>query len=344
MYSNGTYFLVGDPLENTRFLKEKSRTVQQVDEQGSAEYNTDDGTNAKSKPGLTSILRRRSLPSAYVSNTQRSTPDPVTGGNENEVDQNKETVDSDTLTGTTMSRGIVNTNKKKRLVFNGGGSRLSFGGLAGRGGGNLGGRRFTTPKRNKSPALMSSVTNHSIKATGLPSAANRHSAKYLTLEQIIQFHPSPIVPVWIGSPYDDDGLDDSIIGDLVMIMGEILTEYCIDCRKRKSKYDGANILINDENMIISPAAEIQQRRDLNDTTAPLRGVHDAARLIANAALKVSCECACRRFLKARFVKNANGTDMILQRESLRVRRAYLAERKRHMTYEDLYSVGLGPPG
>jgi hypothetical protein len=347
LYSSGTYFLVGDPLDNMRFLNEKSQTVQQV-EQGTADYNTDDATNAKLKLGLTSILRNKgapiSLPPADISNVQGAT----TAGNENEnastavfsatkqVNQHRETVDSDTVTSKTMSRGFMNTNKKKRLVFSGGGSRLSFGGLAGRGGGNLGGRKFTTPKRVNSPVLVSSVTD-------LPSVAYIHSTKHPKLEQIIQFHPSPIVPVWIGSPYDDDGLDGSIIGDLVMIMGEIITEYCEDCRERNSKRDGADVVFNDEHMRTSLGSEIQHR-DAEDTTTPLRGVHDAARLIAITALKVSGGCACRRFLKARFVKNANGTDMSLQRESLRVRRAYLAERKCHVTNEGLYSVGLGPPG
>ncbi|KAL3808622.1 hypothetical protein ACHAXA_009003 [Cyclostephanos tholiformis] len=380
LYSCGIFFLVGDPLENTRLLKKKSLTVQQV-EQGTTDYNTDDAI--KSKPGLTSILRSKSastsITSAYMLKMQGATPDSATTRNENEhvsnalisstkqMDQNGGAFENDTDTCKMMSRGIMNTNKKKRLVINGGGSRLSFGSLgssSGRGGSNLGGQKFSTPKRVNLPVQASNVTNHLITRAGVPPVARGgifptiNSTKYLKLEQIIQRHPSPIVPVWIGSSNDDDLLDGSVLGDLVMIMGEIVTEYCVDCHERNSKYGGADGVFNDENMDASLLAAESQHKDIEGdshvahshepiTTTLLRGVYDAAKLIAKTALKVSGEslkCGCQRFLRARFVKNANGTDMSLQRESLRARRAYLAERKRLMANNGgLYSVGLGPP-
>jgi len=373
LYSSGTFFLVGDPLENTRFLKQDFQTIQRG-ERNTADAHTGDATIAtKSKAGLTSILRNKSAPtplsSAGMSKTPGATPtrtlnrdDPTATENGKQfasVAEGRDTVDNDTIA-KPMSRGILNTNKKKRLVFNGGGSRLSFGGVgsgSGRGGGNLGGRKFITPKRVNSTVPVPSVMNQLTKRADLSSVAKGgafssiNSTKLPNLEQIIDHHPSPIVPVWVGPSYDDDGLDGSVFGDLVMIMGEIVTECCADCH-------GSNSAI-DENLGSSSLDSENQHADSHEsliTTTSIRGVYDAAKLIANTAMKVSggsSKCGCQHFLKARLVKNANGTDMCLHRESLRSRRAFLAERKRQMEYlmpdhtttnEGLYSVGLGPPG
>jgi hypothetical protein len=377
LYSSGTFFLVGDPLENTRFLKQDFQTMQQG-ERNTADAHTGDAAIAtKSKAGLTSILRNKSAPtplsSADMSKTPGATPrralncdDPTATENGKQlasIDEGRDTADNDTIT-QPMSRGILNTNKKKKLVFNGGGSRLSFGGVgsgAGRGGGNIGGRKFITPKRVNSTVPGPNVMNQLTKRAGLSTVAKRgafssiSSTKLPNLEQIIDHHPSPIVPVWVGPSYDDDGLDGSVFGDLVMIMGEIVTECCADCHRSNPANDenlGSSSL-DSENQ--HAEAEDDSHKSLNTITS-LRGVHDAAKLIANTALKVSggsSKCGCQRFLKARLIKNANGTDMCLQRESLRSRRSFLAERKRQMEYlmpdhittnEGLYSVGLGPPG
>jgi hypothetical protein len=392
LYSSGVFFLVGDPLENTRFLKRDFQTMQQG-EHNTADAHTGDAAIAtKSKAGLTSILRNKSAPtprsSADMSKSPGATPtkalkcdDPTATVNEKQlalVAEGRGSADNDTIT-KPMSRGILNTNKKKKMVFNGGGSRLSFGGVgsgAGRGEGNLGGRKFITPKRVNSSVPVPGVMNQLTKRACLSSVAKRgasssvDSTKLPNLEQVIDRHPSPIVPVWVGPSYDNDGLDSSVVGDLVMIMGEIVTEYCDDCHRSNSADGGTDCMgmANDENLGASSLdsenqhaeaeenSHVMHSHELYITTTSLRGVRDAAKHIAHTALKISggaSKCWCQRFLKARLVKNANGTDMSLQRESLRARRAYLAERKRQMEYlvpdhnttnEGLYSVGLGLPG
>ena len=370
LYSSGTFFLVGDPLENTRFLKRDFQTMQQAERNIADAHTGDSAIATKTKAGLTSILRNKSaatpLSSAGTSKTPGAMPtkalncdDPTATENGKQlasIAEGRRIADNDPNT-KPMTRGILNTNKKKKLVFSGGGSRLSFGGVgsgAGRGGGNLGGRKFITPKRVNSTVPVPSVMNQLTKRAGLSSVAKTgafssiNSTKLPNLEQIIDRHPSPIVPVWVGPSYDDDGLDGSVVGDLVMVMGEIVTEYCADCMGMDNDENLGSSSLDSENQ--HAEAEEDSHESLI-TTTPLRGVYDAAK-----ALKISggsSKCECQHFLKARLVKNANGTDMSLQRESLRARRAFLAERKRQMGYlmpdhittnEGLYSVGLGPPG
>jgi len=192
--------------------------------------------------------------------------------------------------------------------------------------------------------------------------------KNVKIETVIQSHPAPLVPVWIGSSLDDDGLGGSVVNDLVMVMGEIVVEHCSRCRERNENgsvtadadeepttvddKDGGQDAEKDD----SPSSE----EDKQQATA-VKNVRDAALSIAatvsNSAESASrsakkrpfcSHCAC--FLSARIVKNANGTDMNLQKQSLKVRREYFIKRKKQMeglmqgmvTNPTIYSVGCGP--
>ena len=370
LYNSGMYLLVGDPLDNTRLVR-KDNTANMDLEQNTVGSKMNNVTNIKvSKTGLTSILRIKSASTLQSSTDTTRVPGvtPATAIKYHEPTKKgpaakpeNESDNTDISNRKPASRGILNTTKKKKLVYNGGGSRLSFGGLgAGKGIGGLGGRKFTTPKRASSSVVpvnnLMKKTSSSLHAKrGLFTSIHSTNNKNLNPIQIIQRHPSSLVPVWIGSSYDDDGLDGSVVGDLVMIMGEIVTELCINCHQRDTSApnDGS------ENSDLQQE-ETNAEGDSNKTSriplipvAQLRGVTDAANLLASTAMKISgksLKCGCRRFLQARLIKNANGTDMSLQRESLRVRRAYMAERKRLMealtTVENadkIYSVGYGTP-
>jgi len=365
LYNSGMYLLVGDPLDNTRLVR-KDNTANMDLAQNTVGSKMNNVTNITvSKTGLTSILRNKSAPTLQSStDTTRVpgvTPAMVKYHEPTKKGPAAKPENESNNTEISASRGILNTTKKKKLVYNGGGSRLSFGGLgAGKGIGGLGGRKFTTPKRASSSVVpvnnLMKKTSSSLHAKrGLFTSIHSTNNKNLNPIQIIQRHPSSLVPVWIGSSYDDDGLDGSVVGDLVMIMGEIVTELCINCHQRDTSAhnDGS------ENSDVQQE-ETNAEGDSNKTSriplipvAQLRGVTDAANLLASTAMKISgksLKCGCRRFLQARLIKNANGTDMSLQRESLRVRRAYMAERKRLMealtTVENadiMYSVGYGTP-
>lgn len=378
LYDRGTYLLIGDPLETSRLLKRE--VIQSVQSETLRTKSNASGTvTTTPKDGLTSILKSSGNASeASVSSTEAanasSAPSMVAlnSSTDNLSNAKPSAAAIDTVTIKEPNRGVLNTQKKK-LVYNGGGKRLSFGGrgLGGnaRGGGVgsgsllIGGRKFVTPKR------IDSTTSSGMQRVGVASAmykgsftrsAGYGSATNPKPEYVVQHHPSPIVPVWLGSFYSDDGLDGSVVGDLVMIMGEIITEYCVNCRVNESaicgsenKNDGA--IIDDNNNNID-AGEI-------------RGVTGAATSIASIAQKIcsghqspvqvpktnatkqnSFCTECTRFVRARFVKNANGTDIRLQKEALQARRVYMRERKRQLdslipsctACNGIYSVGCGP--
>jgi hypothetical protein len=141
--------------------------------------------------------------------------------------------------------------------------------------------------------------------------------------------------VWNGSTRDGNGLDGSVTGDLVMIMGEIVVELCDECKDRE---------------VGQSVAEEEQKQDAEHSTLrPSSSVHvqdirAAARLISllasqgdNVKAKTGCS-QCIKFLQARFVKNANGTDMNLQKEALRSRREYMNKRRNEMS--SIISGGL----
>ena len=123
---------------------------------------------------------------------------------------------------------------------------------------------------------------------------------------------------------------------------------------------------------INEGDDTQQEQTERSIPAPnqINGVNEAALSIASCALKVAggppagqpptltsqsrrrnfC-IQCTGFLQARIVRNANGTDMSLQREALKARRKYMAERRLQMEClmsaatmkaQSLYSVGCTP--
>jgi len=408
LYDSGTYLLLGDPLENTRFMKKEALPQAQQSDPLSA---ASDPKTAL-KPGLTSILRKKTTstvssetsasfkPTQALKSTQSnlsrqqkeqtSTTTTATPAVEESTSINRESAIVDNISNkSSTTRGILNT--KKRLSFGGGGlgggggKRLSFGGkgLGGGkvsvGGGLVGSRKFQTPKRINTTGPLSSVkknstttnrigalTTSTVKNSVYSSTKSAGSGKNPRPDYIIQRHPSPIVPVWIGSFYNGDGLDGSVIGDLVMIMGELVIEHCASCQASRaaSREEGEE----------REEEGCTDNRPQHSTQSQQQGVSGAANSIAASASQISgassipqsqtpsrrklkgrtfC-CQCTRFLRARLVKNANGTDMNLQREALKARREYLIERKRQMKFlipnstttsnqssNSVYSVGCG---
>ena len=414
LYDSGTYLLLGDPLENTRLTKKEAPPQAQQSDPLSA---ASDPKTAL-KPGLTSILRKKTTSTVSSETSASFKPTPAlksTQSNLSRQQKEKEqtlmtttaapaveestasnrestaTVNNMSKSKSSTTRGILNT--KKRLSFGGGGlgggggKRLSFGGkgLGGGkgsvGGGLVGSRKFQTPKRINTTGPLSSVKNNSttnnrigglttstVKKSVYSSTKSAGSGKNPRPEYIIQYHPSPIVPVWIGSFYNGDGLDGSVIGDLVMIMGELVIEHCASCQTSHAAVANESV----EDTIEEEGCT--DNRPQHSTQSQQQGVRGAANSIAASASQISgassipqsqtpsrrklkgrtfC-CQCTRFLRARLVKNANGTDMNLQREALKARREYLIERKRQMkmlipnstttsnqSSNSVYSVGCG---
>ena len=118
-----------------------------------------------------------------------------------------------------------------------------------------------------------------------------------------------------------------------MLMGEIVIEHCDRCK--------------DSDMDNSFAENDQPKQDIDALSMISSSAHDirnAARCIASLALQkdtasTTCCNQCVKFIQARFVKNANGTDMNLQKEALKVRREYMNKRKK-----DLASIVSGNQG
>ncbi|KAL7434406.1 hypothetical protein ACHAXH_003477 [Discostella pseudostelligera] len=407
LYGQGTYFLIGDPLETSRLLKKEVIQSEQRYPQN-AKSNAAGAATVTPKDGLASTLKSDNASDA-VSSTATNAPSAQCVDASNSVtDQTEDSsttkpsaakpanngndTTNNTLKSKPLHRGILNTQKKK-LVYNGGGKRLSFGGKGlganGRVGGGsssllMDGRKFVTPKRIDSSTNVTKRVGFSAVMKRAPFASTRiagsggTSATNPKPEYVIQHHPSPIVPVWLGAFYNDDGLDGSVVGDLVMIMGEILTEYCVNCKinhsaihSNESRNDAGNKETNAMGAECSNAGAGEESRfqshESPTVSTQLRGVLDAATSIAGIAERISsghqspsptittkrssCCSECSRFLSARFVKNANGTDVRLQREALLARRAYMQERKRQIdslipggiVSKGIFSVGCGPP-
>ena len=160
-----------------------------------------------------------------------------------------------------------------------------------------------------------------------------------------------------------------------MIMGEIVIEHCVSCCEKKNQLAEDDTKV--ENNIGDCAESAKTGSSISDqpdhgepaasqSANQIQGVAGAAQAISTCAsklvhgvtpprrqLKGRSFCnQCTRFLQARIVKNANGTDMSLQREALKARRAYMSERKRQMeclmsnvkgTTIIAQSIGCGPP-
>ena len=405
VYSGGTFILVGDPLDTTRFSKKEMHSKQ--DSEVSHSTVVTPSMSKATKVQLTSILKKKKASPPLTSSkvVEMSSFNPATLKSTGSAKQSPLTSatpamkSSDTSNGPRiavsrskpMSRGILNTAKKKKLVYSGDGKRLSFGGTGvGTKSGGLLARKFITPKRTNSLISKSTLTNTADLSSRLNKGALRASTsvgdgsrKNPTPEHVIQHHLSPIIPVWVGPFSSGDGLDGSVVGDLVMVMGEIVKEHCLNCQTNIETLDHisenkgcdettevSSKNVDEENIKSGGNVIHQQLPTPLVVPTRIQGVNDAATSIAVCATKLAgghsvsqtrtppkvskstTFCGqCPRFVRARFVKNANGTDMRLQKEALRVRRKYLLERKRETEYImqtsvtnlGLYSVGCGLP-
>jgi len=361
LYSSGTFLLIGDPLEKNRSqTKPLPPKLQTASSRGDAN-SIIPRTVTKSRP--MSILRNKHTP--IVRTTLTSTTDGKPTATPVVAKQSNQTANITIKKKPALRGGLLNNSKPKKFVYAGNKSRSSLGGGLH--------RKFVTPKRgstlavpNTTGRVTSSVIRNRppsmVKSVGVSSGRNN-----VKIETAIQCHPAPLVPVWIGSSLDDDGLDGSVVNDLVMVMGEIVVEHCSRCRERS------------ENGSVTPAEEptsVEENKDdgqdakendLHSSEAgkqqatAIKNVKDAALSIAATAsnnTESTCQSAKKRpfcsqcvcFLSARIVKNANGTDMNLQKESLRVRREYFIKRKKQMdclmqgmaTNPAIYSLGCGP--
>lgn len=373
LFKSGSFLLVGDPLEKTRFAPVQSK-LNKMD--------TSSITTATPAKGLrsnpASILRNRATPAPSSVALAAKTP-----ASESSISKESEPSSSEGLNtqssvvktpapAKTPNRGLLN-NKSKKLVYTGKPSSS----LSSSSESLLGGRKFTTPKPKPINTMPSVGKNgmgplSSMKRGGLTTglypgrkslqgnmASSSTAVKNPKPDFVIQTNPSPIVPVWIGSSYECDGLDGSVVGDLVMIMGEIVIEYCVTCREGSDPVDESPDAETD-------AKDDSQGNDEQQTATidssgfiQIQGVMDAATRIAECAVRDATSqdphtqttgsrrniCSrCIKFVKARIVKKANGTDMNLQKETITVRRKYIAKRRRQMEsiMPGSYAVGCGP--
>ena len=358
LYSSGTFLLIGDPLDKNRFPAKPLPPNQQT---SSSQGNVNiPRTVTKSRP--MSILRNKHTPIVRTTKpTLSANADDEPIATPAVAKQSAQPVTTTIMKKPALRGGLLNITKPKKFVYAGKKSRSSLGGGLH--------RKFVTPKRgatltvpNTTGRITSSVIRNrppsSVKTVSV-SSGRRNNVK---METLIQVHPSPLVPVWIGSSLDDDGLDDSVVNDLVMVMGEIVVEHCTSCRERNE--NGSDDADEEPTMVEDieddgQDAENDGSADKLQATA-IKNVRDAALSIAATSAKTTestCQTAkksfcgqCVCFLSARIVKNANGTDMNLQKESLRVRREYFIKRKKQMeclvqgmiTNPAIYSVGCGP--
>jgi len=368
LYASGTFLLIGDPLEKNRLPTKPLPPNQQPSISQGNTNSIVPRTVTKSRP--MSILRNKHTPivrTAQPTLTSNADGKPIaTLAVAKESTQPVTTIMKKPI----LRGGLLNNNKPKKFVYAGNKSRSSLGGGLH--------RKFVTPKR-AAPLAAPNTTNTTDRVTSslmrkrplslVKSVSVSSGRKNVKIETVIQSHPAPLVPVWIGSSLDDDGLDGSVVNDLVMVMGEIVVEHCSRCRERNENgsvtadadeeptsvddnEDGGQDAEKDD----SPSSE----EDKQQATA-VKNVRDAALSIAatvsNSAESASrsakkrpfcSHCAC--FLSARIVKNANGTDMNLQKQSLKVRREYFIKRKKQMeglmqgmvTNPTIYSVGCDP--
>ncbi len=368
LYSNGTFLLLGDPLEKNRF---PTKTLPQQQQQSSLQVSNNNAsmtrTVTKSRP--VSILRNKHTPlvrsgtpalTSHVNGQQITTP--VT------TNTSTQPVSTTIIKKPIMRGGLLNNSKPKKFVYSSNRNRSSLGGGLH--------RKFITPKRGATPAATNTtgrVTSSIMRKRPLSmikSASVSSGRNNVKVETVIQRHPAPLVPVWIGSFLDDDGLDGSVLNDLVMVMGEIVVEHCSYCQERNgvgSDEQPANrkakSVENDDDKEEAKKDESSDKEAGEPKLVAVKSVRDAALSVAALASKCAdsnsqskdrakkrpfCgDCIC--FLSARIVKNANGTDMNLQKESLRVRREYFNQRKRQMeslmqgmVKNQLFSVGCGP--
>ena len=373
LYSTGTFLLIGDPLEKKHNPTKPLPPKQQPSSLHSGNTNSSvTRTVTKSRP--MSILRNKHTP--IVRTTQPALTSNADGkpiANPAGATGSTQPVPTTIMKKPILRGGLLNNNKTKKFVYASNKSRSSLGGGLH--------RKFVTPKRGPTlaaPNTTSRITSSVMRKRPLSmvkSVSVISGRNTIKIESVIQRHPAPLVPVWIGSSLDDDGLDGSVVSDLVMVMGEIVVEHCSRCRERNEngsvEADEEPTDDDDSDRAKSSEGEVEEEAkkdyvpaieaDNQQVAAAVKNVRDAALSIAATASSSAestsrsankrpfcSHCLC--FLSARIVKNANGTDMNLQKESLRVRREYFNERKKQMeclmqgmdTNQAIFSVGCGP--
>lgn len=311
LYGKGQWLLIGDPLERTRCVKKELPS--QLSSMGEI------AQPFVQKEAATSNTPRQS----DLKSTDKSTPADVSLATPSSFLNTPSLTNKSTLS--CRLGGLLN-DKKRKFVYSKGQGRNSLSSSKTL----LTAKKFQTPKRVTTSSTINNISGK--RGAQFPSAnkgallpPKTASNKIQSPNTIIQSHTSPIVPVWNGSTRDDSGLNGSVIGDLVMLMGEIVIEQCDRCQE----------------------SDMDNAKDADSTSAILSGAHDirnAARFIASLAQQrdranTKCCYQCVKFLQARFVKNANGTDMNLQKEALRVRREYLKKRR-----DDVVSIISGNQG
>eukprot|EP00956_Cyclotella_meneghiniana_P002262 scaffold2560_cov70-Cyclotella_meneghiniana.AAC.1 len=313
LYGKGQWLLIGDPLEKMRCAKKELPS-----------HPSSVGEIAQPSVQKEGVINATSTSTTQLNNAFKAT-DKSTPADESKTLATPSLLNTPSLTNktTTSSRlGSLLNDKKRKFVYSKGPGRNSLSSSKS----SLTTKKFQTPKRVTTFSTINSISG---KRGALFSSANKGASlqlktasnKIQSPNTIIQTHPSPIVPVWNGSTRNDNGLDGSVIGDLVMLMGEIVIEQCDRCK--------------DSDMDNSFAENDQPKQDIDALSMISLSAHDirdAARCIASLALqkdKASTKCCnqCVKFIQARFVKNANGTDMNLQKEALKVRREYMNKRR-----------------
>jgi hypothetical protein len=348
LYAGGAWLMVGDPLEKTRCATPKP-------------YNTPSTRKASSKTASCNIDQAAGPKDDTLISTGSAIPKSVSTSDTPEVvkptplttplhDNTSSGTKNNTLHTTARSDGLIN-DKKRKLVCNKYSGRNSLSSSRSM----LNARKFQTPKRIDSTSTLPTNSVNANRCASFSSsnglASRTHASangRILGANSIIQRHPSPVVPVWNGSRSDTYGLDGSVTGDLVMVMGEIVVELCDSCKDLSPKCAKAEDAPKPDE---EPEGNNPIASESSDQ-APIQNVRDAARLISSFASKArdpnstKCCSECVRFLRARFVKNANGTDMNLQKEALQVRREYMKKRQEEMALlfaEDLehFTIGSG---
>ncbi|KAL7489400.1 hypothetical protein ACHAW6_015022 [Cyclotella cf. meneghiniana] len=340
LYSGGQLLLIGDPLEKTRFSNMQERNVKP---------NLDN--ERRTQDCSVTIETVSATPKTNVSMEKSTTSDKTTALTTPLLNGVSTNVNSNKVMSAGRSGGLT-SDKKRKLVCTknyGRNSLSSSTGIV---------RKFQTPKRTES--TLSYPTYGTANRGSLFSSSKKFASRSLFGDNsatncknhgpshIIRRHPSPIVPVWNGSTPDCNGLDGSVTGDLVMIMGDIVVECCGSCKNL------ANGCIEEEAAPTTDEVEVDVSVDSKPSdNVPILDVRDAARFIASCAsnregVNARKNCSqCIRFLRARFVKNANGTDMNLQKEALRVRREYIRRRREDMSLllsgsSEHFAIGAGP--
>ena len=336
---NGQWLLIGDPLEKTRCVRQ--RVPMQHDSKSSSVQTSASNAMTHSTTAKENVMVGAPTPKPSASKVKPTTatefasvatetPAPL---------QKKPTsiLKSNKLATASRSCGLLN-DKKRKFVYNKPSGRNSLSSSKGL----LNAKKFQTPKRvnsdlSKTSAIVRRAASFSSGKKGVSLLGKTASNRIQSPSTIIQQHPSPIVPVWNGSTRDDNALDGSVIGDLVMVVGDIVLELCDVCKVDGQDPGEVNDATPDQKVVPS--------------LLPVQDVRNASRFIASLASErddaKECCHKCIKFLRARFVKNANGTDMHLQKEALKVRREYMKKRNEVMASlfpGDLnsFAIGSGP--